>query len=206
MHAGIVHFAENIFFLLCDSKQGVMIVLCLEGCHGAGKTELLRAFKAVGHRVLGEAFLDMPRTGLHPQSLVMETTWVCDWFRRVLSLVTRPEGAPQLVVVDRSPFSAVLYGHKGHLLESVIRAQIEEVEAAQDVRVVTVYLKVQQHLLWDRILTRLKAEPERERYNEGNVEWMNHVVSFYESRPWTLVVSNDEGPIDAVRDRIVLMM
>lgn len=183
-----------------------MIVLCLEGCHGAGKTRLLSSFAAAGYPVLSEAFLDLPPVGLHPQSLLMETAWVCDWFRRVLSVATRPEGAPALVVVDRSPFSAVLYGHKGHLLESVIQAHILEVEAAQDLRVVTVYLKVQPHLLWDRILMRLKQEPERERYNEGDASWMNHVVDFYESHSWTFVVANDEGPIEAVRDRIVLMM
>lgn len=29
--------------------------------------------------VLDEAFLDMPEYALHPQSLLMETTWVCSW-------------------------------------------------------------------------------------------------------------------------------
>ena len=50
-----------------------MIVLCLEGCHGVGKTELCRRFEQSGFEVLDEAFLDMPEYMLHPQSLLMET-------------------------------------------------------------------------------------------------------------------------------------
>lgn len=61
-----------------------MIVVCLEGCHGVGKTELCSRFRRNGFAVQDEAFLDMPDYMLHPQSLLMETTWVCSWFEQLL--------------------------------------------------------------------------------------------------------------------------
>ena len=89
---------------------------------------------AAGFAVLDEGFLDMPEYALDPQSLLMETTWVCSWFARVLERANSLKdhagvhgGRPSVFVADRSPFSAVCYGNKGHLLEPVIREHIEEV-------------------------------------------------------------------------------
>lgn len=50
------------------------------GRAGSGKTELCNRFRNAGYMVLDEAFLDMPEYALHPQSLLMETTWVCTWY------------------------------------------------------------------------------------------------------------------------------
>ena len=44
-----------------------MIVICLEGCHGCGKSSLLSHFEESGYTCLDEAFLDMPAYALHPQ-------------------------------------------------------------------------------------------------------------------------------------------
>ena len=49
---------------------------------------------------------------------------------------------PQIFIADRSPFSAVLYGANGHLLEPVIREHLNEVLKAADILVFTVYLQV----------------------------------------------------------------
>jgi hypothetical protein len=54
------------------------------GPAGCGKTELCRQFQRAGFWVLDEAFLDMPEYALHPQSLLMETSWVVSWFLRLL--------------------------------------------------------------------------------------------------------------------------
>ena len=51
---------------------------------GCGKTELCTLFEKAGYCVLDEAFLDMPAYALHPQSLLMETSWVVSWFTRLL--------------------------------------------------------------------------------------------------------------------------
>jgi hypothetical protein len=51
---------------------------------GSGKTELCKQFKDEKFWVLDEGFMDMPEYALHPQSLLMETSWVVNWFMRLL--------------------------------------------------------------------------------------------------------------------------
>lgn len=121
-----------------------LVVVALEGCHGAGKSELLGQFAKRGYHVLDEGFLDMPEYAIHPQSLLSETCWVCSWFERLLKLkqTATAGGVPAVVFADRSPLSAVYYGHSGHLLEPVIRAHMVEVEQQADVHIVTAHVLV----------------------------------------------------------------
>lgn len=99
----------------------------------------------------------------------------------------------QILIADRSPFSAVFYAKHGHLLEQVIRHQIEEVKKDADIEIFTVHVKVQcgcvwigvwsmarhpcltpcdpvrqvsKETLWSRILERLRREPSRAKYHE----------------------------------------
>ncbi len=88
-----------------------------------------------------QGFLDMPEYSIHPQSLLMETTWTCSWFERLLRLKKSGDNAP-VAFADRSPFSAVYYGAHGHLLEPVIREHINEVLEQADIRIVTVHVSV----------------------------------------------------------------
>ena len=133
-----------------SKNETPILVICLEGCHGSGmaerllysigriftflrmlpigKTELTHSFSKAGHLVLDEGFLDMPNTVLHPQSLLMESTWVCSWFRRLVDVATSAESNKLALIADRSPLSAVFYAlRNGSVLEPLIRACIEEV-------------------------------------------------------------------------------
>jgi hypothetical protein len=49
----------------------------LAGCHGAGKTALVRAFEAAGVDTIDESFMQQPPSLLHAQSLLNETAWTC---------------------------------------------------------------------------------------------------------------------------------
>lgn len=171
----------------------LMIVVCLEGCHGCGKTGLWSQFRAAGFDVLDEAFLDMPPCPfpLHPQSLLLETSWVVTWFLRLLRHAEETkgrEGPEQVFVADRSPFSAVMYGSNGHLLEPVIRAQAQEVLSAANILLFTVCLQVEPDQLWSRICSRLTREPERAKYREDDRAWMDRVLERYGGFEWDVVV------------------
>ena len=80
-----------------------MIVICLEGCHGCGKSSLCEKFQEAGYEVLDEAFLDMPEYALHPQSLLdalhaAEVVASCE--PSLVDLRTRAPGGSVHVVGD----------------------------------------------------------------------------------------------------------
>ena len=186
-----------------------MIVICLEGCHGCGKSSLCKQMSAAGYSILDEAFLDMPDYALHPQSLLMETTWVCAWFQRILRKAAegRAKGEnDQVFIADRSPFSAVFYAANGHLLEQVIREQMKEVQAASNIEIHTIYVQVDAEVLWGRIQARLQREPERVRYNEDKREWMAKTLDFYSSFRWDMRVPNNHGSLIDVQRAVLEMV
>lgn len=99
----------------------------------------------------------MPDYALHPQSLLMETTWVCSWFERLLKKATDLRKKSQkdgindtkedyfsnsVFIADRSPFSAVFYGRNGHLLEPVVREHMREAERDAGIVIRTLHIKV----------------------------------------------------------------
>jgi thymidylate kinase len=186
-----------------------MIVICLEGCHGSGKTSLLSELANAGFNVLDEAFIDMPSytKSLHPQSLLMESMWVCQWFERLLkrkSVIETDHGADAIYFADRSPYSAVFYsrGGRGELLSPLIRAQIQELQEV-NIEVITVYVKVRKTVLWERIQDRLRREPSRQLFSENKREWMEHTLEFYEKFDWDCTIDNSESSVDSVMENLV---
>lgn len=165
---------------------------------GGGKSSLTEALSKEGWEVLDEAFLDMPHSPLHPQSLVMETSWMAFWFQRLLRM-QRECPTKSVFFADRSPFSAVLYGSNGQLLDEVVRTSIEELKTV-GIQVITVYLRTESDLLWERIQERLEREPERRKYKEDSRDWMNTTVRFYEARAWDLIVDNNSTIADLRTD------
>lgn len=189
------------------------IVVCLEGCHGSGKTKLCEEFAARGFEVLDEAFLQMPEYALHPQSLVMETYWVAHWFQRLLKRhfelhrdSRKNASGPKyrILIADRSPYSAVFYSRRrGDLLEGVIQAQIEELRDNANIHIITVHVCVPRDVLWNRILHRLEREPERRKYREDSAEWLEETLRFYDNFHWDYSVTNDKDTIAEVMNGMV---
>ncbi|KAH7819881.1 uncharacterized protein MONOS_1815 [Monocercomonoides exilis] len=180
-----------------------MIVICLEGCHGVGKTMLISQFKKAGFQVLDEAFMEMPEYALHPQTLVMETVWLSNWFMRLLKMTqTVKDHDSTIFIADRSPYSAEFYAPHGHLLGPVIKEQIEELKT-KNIYIYTVLINVDKELLWKRILERLEREPHRVKYNEHSREWMEKTYNWYKTHEWDFCIDNGEWGIDTTQ--IVLM-
>jgi len=177
-----------------------MIVICLEGCHGCGKTEMCRRFEKAGYDCLDEAFMDMPALDLHPQSLVMESIWVSRWMERLLTKKAElgEKEKSTIFFADRSPYSAVFYSKtNGHVLDPLIKAQLQALREEAGIFVYTVYLRVaSDNLLWERIQTRLVKEPQRKLYNEHSRQWMQTTLQFYESRTWDFVFENNRSSLD----------
>lgn len=190
-----------------------MIVICLEGCHGSGKTSLLSSLQNEGFNVLDEAFIDMPSytKALHPQSLMMESMWVCQWFKRLLKRKADVDSKGlqnSIFFADRSPYSAVFYsqGDKGRLLQPVIREQIVELQESADIEVFTVYVKVRKDVLWSRIQARLAREPSRKQFSENDESWMLKTLKFYENNKWDCHIDNSVLGVEKVMINLVSIL
>lgn len=173
-----------------------MLVVCIEGCHGTGKSEIISQFKAKGYRVLEEAFMDHNCYDLHPQSLTMEIHWLAEWFKRVVKInsITKGLSNDELVYFcDRSPYSAVLYtqGGHGHLLTPIITHQLKEI-LTFGIRVISINITVEKDILWNRIQQRLNREPSRHKYGESNYKWMEETLEFYDKMKWDYSVDNTD--------------
>ncbi len=159
--------------------------------------------------MLDEAFVDMPQFSLHPQTLVMENLWVAKWIERCLQKqkeVRQRDGTDQTIFfADRSPYSAIFYGGPdGKLLEPLIQAQLKQLHQLAGITIITVYVKVDEAILWERIQERLKREPYREKFNESSQKWMQQTVDFYENNAqlWNFTAENDSS-IRTLIDKVV---
>nr|CCA22315.1 conserved hypothetical protein [Albugo laibachii Nc14] len=178
-----------------------LTIICLEGCHGSGKTVICNEMRAQGYPVLDEAFIDMPSYSLDPQSLLMETIWVCNWFQSILQLESRLHRTSkkhQIVIVDRSPFSAIAYARNGHLLQPLILQQMQEIQSLRRIQFHTVRIDVDPDVLYARICVRLEQEPERMRFHESDKNWMHTILTFYNAFPWDFTVKNESSDIRKV--------
>ena len=183
-----------------------MIVICLEGCHGCGKSTLTLLFERAGFTTLDEAFLDMPKVDcMSPQTVLMESIWIGNWFARLMKHSENTSMDNTVYIADRSPFSAVCYaGAKGHLLDPVIRAQMEEVREAANIEIYSVHLQVEDETLWSRIQARLAKEPSRTQLREGERSHMDKIHSWYKSFNWDFVIDNTrEGGGEVVINEIL---
>mmetsp|Transcript_43048 Transcript_43048/g.111465 ORF Transcript_43048/g.111465 Transcript_43048/m.111465 type:complete len:188 (-) Transcript_43048:1736-2299(-) len=149
----------------------------------------------------------MPQSSLHPQSLTCEMTWTSNWFQRLLKFhqegrERERENDQQIYIADRSPYSAVFYAHHGHLLGPVIDEQINELRKI-GIHIVTVHIKVQAELLWERIQSRLHLHPERRLYNEHKKEWMEEVQQWYNGYSWDVTLDNDTDSLPDLLHRTV---
>lgn len=179
-----------------------VIIICLEGCHGSGKTNIINKLKSAGYSVLDENFIGMPSLGMKPQSFTMELIWVSRWIERTLELKKTATGAnegkkPVFYFADRSPYSAILYAEWGLLLKPIINQNIIDLKRI-GIKIVNIYVKVEKEVLWNRICERLKREPGRKDYNENSRDHMTKVLDFYQSHDdlWNYEVDNTNENID----------
>ncbi|CAL6038316.1 Nucleoside/nucleotide_kinase [Hexamita inflata] len=174
-----------------------MKIICLEGCHGVGKTTLINDLQLAGEIVLDEMFVDMPSFSIiAPQSLTMETIWIAKWFNRLLQLYNTHKG--KILYADRSPYSAIYYSkstpEEQQILKQLIETQILEMNKV-GIQITTVCLDVQPELLWKRILTRLEFEPMRKQYNEDSRAWMDKTNNWYQTFTWDFILDNSEAVV-----------
>lgn len=188
-----------------------MKIICLEGPHGSGKTEIINILSRLGYNTLDEGFTSMPKYSLQPQSFALEFLWVAKWMKRVLGeaeMMKLPRWRDyytdnSVIFVDRSPFSILFYAPGGDVMEQTINNLVSDLELV-DVEIITVYINVDDDKLWERVQKRLMLEPERSAYKESDKNWLQSAVDFYKSREWSATVSNNSNIDETISNLLAL--
>lgn len=178
------------------------VVCALEGCHGCGKTTVIETLRRRGVHCLDECFIDVQTFGLPQQGVTNELLWMSRWFERVL----RCDGDGDVVVVDRSPYSAAIYmdatPEVRRTMTDIVRHQIEEMRRHLDVRIITVHLSTSMNTNWNRIQSRLQQHPQRVTFHEDNETHFKSVWETYDGAMWDVTV-DAEGDVDKTADQII---
>ena len=147
--------------------------------------------------------MELPEYALHPQSLVMETVWIGNWFMRLLKMsATVKDSDRSIFIADRSPYSAEFYAPHGSLLGPVIKEQIKEL-TTKNIHIYTVLITVDKELLWQRILERLEREPFRSKYREDDRSWMEQTYDWYSHHEWDFSIENGKWNIAATLTSLI---
>jgi thymidylate kinase len=199
----------------CNKKR--LRVICLEGCHGAGKTQVLKCAQELARQALqnilfiDEQFLNMKENyngNINPQSYLMEQMWVNHWVSNMIKLKCEQDALANgeqdtIVFADRSPFSSIVYVNDESigfpvqpLLFQIVELSLKGLSMLGiDVEVYT--LMVAKNIIWKRIQERLDVQPERKLYRENCQKHFENVYGFYQtfgnSNKCKAIIKNDEN-------------
>ena len=194
-------------------------IVCLEGCHGAGKTtqiELINADLSNKNSIfaLPENFAKIGT--LDHNDFITECGWVVMWFKRVATILsyhklpatqpaqmpaTQPAQVPATqpaqvstitIVVDRSPYSALIYcnDEQRPLLAAVIERSFAELRRNFDFSLHMIKINVEVNDLLQRIAQRLESQPERKKMPEIDTTHTLRIIEIY-AKYFTLYHSID---------------
>ena len=173
---------------------------------GVGKSTLCQYLcETKGLKVLEENFKQIPLCGLHPNGLIPEARWVVEWMYRVLECIKCSDGE-DMIFVDRSPYSAVIYGKDKVVLRQMVDAALSQLRDEVGVDIMVVRLMLSEEELWQRISNRLSDETERSVYNERSFAWMKKIVDAYDDFPWECSLNVDGLSVEDVAKRIFEVM
>lgn len=175
-----------------------MYVFCIEGNYGIGKSTLISNMSKMEefNKVffMNEDFIDSYNNNIDPNGIITELNWVSSWFKRIID-----HHDENIIITDRSPYSALFFTKTNHIdsFKCIIDDMINELKQ-YNIHIITIHIKTNREINWERILERIKKEPERMLFNECDYFKFNDVYDRYNKFKWDITVENDEKTINNV--------
>lgn len=177
-----------------------MYIYCIEGNYGIGKSTLINNIRArIGDlHFINEGFMELYSKEMDPNGVINEIEWISSWFKRVIELNESNKRLSKIVIADRSPYSALFF-MKSCISEmkTIIDNMILELKN-YDIHVVTIHLKTERELNWNRVLKRLESEPHRLSFKENDRCKFDSVYNKYEEFVWDHEIENDDFSIENI--------
>lgn len=167
-------------------------IFALVGPSGVGKSSILSLMHKKGYPVLEERYIEYDMHGLSNRDLLSKWYWIAQWFDGVLQYSQRDVS---FLITDRCPIEVVPYADEGYLLYAALVRSFRELRE-YGFALHLVYIRCELHTLWLRVQDRLKLEPERRKYGEGDFEYFRKVYMFYERQRhilWDHTIDTTDG-------------
>ncbi len=186
-----------------------MHIYCIEGNYGIGKSTLIDKIRTEGENLhfINEGFMELSSTKyikeMDPNGIINEIEWISSWFKRVIELNKTTEATKSLVIADRSPYSALFF-MKSCISEmkNIIDNMILELKE-YDIHIITIHLKTERELNWERILKRLEYEPHRLSFNENDRCKFDSVYDKYNEFKWDYEIENNNKTIENIKTLVI---
>lgn len=181
-----------------DDKQ--LTVFSLVGPSGSGKSTLLREL-ARNYPVLEEKYMELNRFGLDNTLCLSKWGYINYWFNSVLEA----REVDKLLITDRCPYDTCAYVKNGAgALRTLVQNSFDDIRGI-GVRSVLVLLTGDFSHLEERISMRLRAEPERLKYHEGEREHNRRAWQFFvdNERLWHYTIDSTEMTLQEVYEEVV---
>lgn len=163
-------------------------IYCIDGCHGAGKSTMLREFtKQTRKEVMPEGFLNATEMdpSSSPQSYDNELLWVKIWFKQIHNRITECIQYNQTsIVCDRSPYAACAYVLAfSKSLQRKVDLHLEKLckfeFPSHEIHFHIWILNPPRQVIWRNIKHRLIKEPFRRNFNEHIPLHMDKVIEYF---------------------------
>jgi thymidylate kinase len=157
-------------------------IVCLEGCHGVGKSSLLRLLEKLpeSYDCIPEKFTRIGN--LIPTNFITESAWIMRWFKKVAHMLSY--GQSDVIITDRSPYSALMYcnAHCRELLSTIIDTGFEELRTKHDFDLQIFIINVNEDDHLARLRNRLIHQPERKEMSEDDAAYTLFIRDRYHRR------------------------
>lgn len=162
--------------------KNMATIVAIEGIHGCGKSTFIEALRKRGRTVIDEGFMQTEMSEFSPSGIARQTVWVANWIERAVKAVKRNGLETNMVYVDRSMWSAVIYNEGGGnqakaLQHTIVEAEKELEECGYNI--VKVLLLDNHKAAWLNIIDRLKKEPHRKSFKEHDESHYENVWNKY---------------------------
>jgi len=171
-----------------------IVLACLVGCSGAGKTELIGSLPATySKHSEGYTVHDRRSVAIDNSLHLSKFRYISDWYLFAIKLSIPEQKRARLVVSDRCPYDVGAYVSNGDLFFNLARECEAELLLHYDIQILKIYVRAELSTILSRIKNRLTKQPWRLKYHEDDLDFTRNSFDYFERhrQHWDLIIDGD---------------
>ncbi|WP_139790490.1 hypothetical protein [Rhizobium rhizosphaerae] len=172
-----------------------IVIACLVGCSGAGKTELIGSLPATyAKHSEGYTVHDGRGIAIDNSLHLSKFRYISHWYNFAIKLSLPEQKRARLIVSDRCPYDVGAYVSNGDLFFHLAKECEVELNAVYNVKLIKIYVRADLSTILNRIKSRIIKQPWRLKYHEDDVEFTSNSFSYFERHrnDWDFIIDGED--------------